>query len=125
MFKSKIQSDGSLEKLKLRIMVRVDLQNKYLVVDTLSPTAYMRTFQYYLEYAVKHKARVHRLDFIVAFFQSKVKNRVFVRLDGRYAYYLPEYSNYFGIFLILLKSMYGITNSEKLFSYELTGCLLD
>ena len=75
----------------------------------------MRTLQYFLGYAVKYKARVHELDFIGAFFQSKVKNSVFVRLESRYAYYLPEYSNYFGIFLILLKSMYGMTNSEKYF----------
>ena len=33
----------------------------------------------------KHKARVHQLDFIGAFFQAKVKNRVFVKLDSRYA----------------------------------------
>ena len=39
----KIQSDGSLDKLKLRIVVRGDLQNKELVVDTWSPTASMRT----------------------------------------------------------------------------------
>ena len=33
-YKAKMQSDGSLDKLKLRIMVRVDLHNKELVGDT-------------------------------------------------------------------------------------------
>ena len=33
-YKAKIQSDGSLDTLKLRIMVRVDLQNKEMVGDT-------------------------------------------------------------------------------------------
>ena len=37
-YKAKIQSDGSLDKLKLRIAVRGDLQNKELVGDTWSPT---------------------------------------------------------------------------------------
>ena len=37
-YKSKIQSDGSLDKLKLRIVVRGDLQNKEMVGDTWSPT---------------------------------------------------------------------------------------
>ena len=33
-YKAKIQSDGSLDKLKLRIMVRGDLQNKESFGDT-------------------------------------------------------------------------------------------
>ena len=33
-FKAKIQSDGSLDKLKLRIVVILDLQNKEMVGDT-------------------------------------------------------------------------------------------
>ena len=33
-YKAKIQSDGSLDKLKLRIVFRGDLQNKELVGDT-------------------------------------------------------------------------------------------
>ena len=53
----------------------------------------MRTLKYFLEDATKHKARVHQLDFIGAFLQAKVKNRVIVNLDSRYADYFPEYSN--------------------------------
>ena len=33
-YKAKTQSDGSLDKLKLKIVIRGDLQNKELVVDT-------------------------------------------------------------------------------------------
>ena len=84
-YKDKIQSDGSLDKLNLRIVVRGDLQNKEMVGDTWSPTASMRTLKYFLAYADKHRARVHQLDFIGAFLQAKVKNRVFVKLDMRYA----------------------------------------
>ena len=80
----------------------------------------MSTFKYSLTDAAKHKARVHQLNFIGEFLQAKVKNIVFVKLDSRYADYFPEYSNYFGIVLILLKSMYGMTNSGKLFADELT-----
>ena len=58
-YKAKIQSDGSLDKLKLRIVVRGDLQNKEMVRDTWSPTASMITLKYFLSDAVKHKARVH------------------------------------------------------------------
>ena len=46
--------------------------------------------------AAKHKERVHQLDFIGAFFQAKLNNRVFVKLDIRYTEYFPEYTKYFG-----------------------------
>ena len=80
----------------------------------------MRTLKYFLVDAAKHKARVHQLDFIGAFLQAKAKNRVFVKLDIRYTDYFPEYAQYFGRALKLLKSMYGMTNSGKLFAAELT-----
>ena len=46
-----------------------------MVGDTWSTTASMMTLKYFLADAAKHKARVHQLDFIEAFFQAKVKNR--------------------------------------------------
>ena len=72
-YKAKIQSDGSLDKLKLRILVRGDLQNKELVGDTWSPTASKRNLKYFLADATKHKARFHQLDFIGEFLQAKLK----------------------------------------------------
>ena len=82
--KAKIQSDGSLDKLKLRIVVRGYLQNKEMVGYTWSPTASMRTLKYFLADAAKHKSRVHQLAFIGSFLQAKVNNRSFVKLDIRY-----------------------------------------
>ena len=54
-YKIKIPSDGSLDKLKLRIVGRGDMHNKELVVDTWSITASMRDLKYFLEYGAKHK----------------------------------------------------------------------
>ena len=88
-YKAKIQYDGSLDKLKVRIVVRGDLQNKEMVGDTWSPTASMRALKYFLADAAKRKARFHQLDFILAFLHAKVKNRVFVKLDIRYTNYFP------------------------------------
>ena len=53
-YKAKIQSDVSLDKLKLRIVVRRDLQNKELVGYNWSPTASMGTFKHFLADATKH-----------------------------------------------------------------------
>ena len=88
-----------------------------MVGDTWSPTSSMRNLMYFLEYAAKHKAIVHQLYFIGVFLQAKVKNIVFVKLDMRYVEYFPEYAQYFGRYSRLLKSMYGMTNSGKLFAY--------
>ena len=67
-----------------------------MVGDNWSPTASKRTLKYFLADAAKHKARVHKLDFIGAFLQAKVKNSFFFMLDIRYTDYFPEYAHYFG-----------------------------
>ena len=85
----------------------------------------MMTLKYFLADATKHKARVHLLDFIGAFLKEKVNNRVFVKLDNRYKDYFPKYAHYFVRALRLLKSIYGMTNSGKLFADELTEWLLE
>ena len=119
-YKSKIQYDGGLDKLKLRIVIRGDLQNKEFVGDTWSSIASMRTVKYFLADETKQKAIVHQLYFIGALLQAKVNNRVFFKLASRYKYYFPEYLKYFGRALILLNYMCGMNNSGKLFADELT-----
>ena len=59
-YRAKIKFDGSLDKLKLRIVVRVVLQNKEIFGNTLSPTASMRTMKYFLADAAKLKEIVHQ-----------------------------------------------------------------
>ena len=43
----------------------------------------------------------------------------------RYADYFSEYAKYFGRALKLLKSVYGMTNSGKLFAGDLTEWLIE
>ena len=47
-YQANIQSYVSLDKLKLIVMVREDLQNKETIGDTWYPTASMRTLKYLL-----------------------------------------------------------------------------
>ena len=94
MFKKlKNRSGGSLDQLKLIIVIREDLQNIELARDAWSPTFSMKTFKYFLSDAVTHNTRVHQLDFTGKFLQAKVKNRVFVNLDSRYADFFTEHLN--------------------------------
>ena len=88
-YKARIKSYGSLDKLKLIIVVRGYLHNKELVRDTWSPTASMRNLKYLLVDATKHKAIFHQLDFIGSFLKAKIKNILFVKLESRYTDYFP------------------------------------
>ena len=54
-YNANIQSDGSIDKLKLRILVRGDLQNKEIVGDTWLPTAFMWTLKHFLADSAKHE----------------------------------------------------------------------
>ena len=85
----------------------------------------MWNLKYLLADSEKHRAIVHQLDFIGAFLQAKVKNRVFVTLNIRYEASFPKYSQYFGRALKIFKSMYRKTNSGKLFADELTEWLVE
>ena len=84
----------------------------------------MRTLKYFLADAANHKARGHKLDFIGALLQANVNNRVFLKLDISYAAYFSSNSQYFGRALKLLKYIYGMNNSGKLFADELIGWLI-
>ena len=57
-YKDKIQSDWSLDQLKLSIVVRGYLQHKEIVGYTWSPTTSM-TLKYFLAYSAKYKARFY------------------------------------------------------------------
>ena len=63
-YKSKIKYYGSLDKLKLIIVVWGDLQNKEIIGDIWYPTASIRILKYFLVGASKKKSRVNQLNFI-------------------------------------------------------------
>ena len=87
------------------------------------PHCFIAMLKFFLADAARHRARVNQLDFIGAFLQAKVEERIFVKLHERYAEYFPEYQQYFGRTLRLLRSMYGMTISGKLFVDDLTEWL--
>jgi hypothetical protein len=56
-FKVKVKSDGSLDKLKCRLVVRGDLQDKNITEDKWSPTASFRSLKMFLAHASRIKAQ--------------------------------------------------------------------
>ena len=80
--------------------------------------------KFFLADAARHKARGNQLDCIGAFLQATVKSRVFVELKFKYAGFFPHYKQYCGWTLRLVRLMYGMTISGKLFADELTNWLV-
>jgi hypothetical protein len=81
--KFKIKSDGSLDKLKCRIMVRGDMQDT-ATDDTWLPTAPFRSHKKYLADAARNRCRVNQLDLVEAFLPANVRGRISVSLPKVY-----------------------------------------
>jgi hypothetical protein len=111
-FKVKINSDGSLDKLKTQIVVRGDLQSG-VSEDKWSPTASFRSLKMFIAHASRLKARVKQLDFIGAFLQANTRSRIFVTIPAIIGNLFPEFKDYCGKPVHLAKSMYGMTLSGK------------
>ena len=121
--KAKSKSDGSLEKLKCRIVVRGDLQKSNEWEDTWSACAAIRTVKMFLAIASSMKRResnkaissdgAHNL-------QARTHSRIFVRLDPRCKEYFPDLSKWFGVPLRLKSCMCGVTFSGKFWALELS-----
>ena len=57
-YKGNVKSEGSLDKLNLRILLGRYFENKEMVVHTWYPTKSMRNLIYFLVDASKHKSRI-------------------------------------------------------------------
>ena len=123
-FKAKITSRGFLDKLKARCVARGDLQQVEEDPDNLwSPCVFTRTFKMFVAEAVKRCRPINQLDFIGAFCQGLVKERLFLQLPQEYAYLLPEYKEYFETPQLLVRSIYGLNVAAKVWNQDLTEWL--
>lgn len=113
--KIKLDQDGNIDKLKVRICVRGDIHKRRntLMEDPHSPAASMRMSMMIMAEAVRHKSRLFQLDVIGAFLQARMRSRVLIMLPKIYGEVFPEFKAYCGIPLLLLKAMYGMTLSGK------------
>ena len=64
-----------------------------------------------------------QLDYVGAFLQAPVRGRIFVHLPQEFNDIYPEYKEYYGKPLRLIKSVYGIILSSKNWCLELQGYL--
>ena len=115
-FKVKIKSDGSLDKLKTHLVVHG---------DKWSPTASFWALKMFLAHTTRVRARVKQLDFVGAFLQAQTRSRIFVPIPPIFGILFPEYKEYCGKPVRLGKSMYGMTLSSKYWFLDLQEFLLE
>ena len=123
--KTKLRSDGMVDKLKVRIAIRGDLDKGAQDDDNSAPLASFRLLKVFLADAARHKKRAYHADFVGAYLQANMDRIVYVRLPSEWATYYSEYAEWFGVPLLLIKSAYGINSAGRLWAEELFGWFLE
>jgi hypothetical protein len=105
-FRTKLKSTGAVEKLKARICLRGDMQQRG-EWDTWCPIAGFRALRIFLSMSARQKCRTYQLDFVGAFLQSYAVDRTITMLPKEWSVLFPDLSHWFGIPLLCRKSLYG------------------
>ena len=122
--KLKFTSEGKIDKFKIRICARGDIQKQVFFEDTWSAMCSKRGIRIFLAKAAITRSKVKQLDFLGAFLQAPVRSVVYVILDNIIAEICPEYSKWCGVPLRLRRSIYGMTHSGKWWFLELLQWLI-
>ena len=105
-FRCKLKANGMVDKPKVRVCFRGDLQKDHIDGDTFTPIANFRELRRYLATAAAKGVRIYQLDFIGAFLQAYTKQITYTYLPKEWAYLVPEYAEYFGVPLLVVKALY-------------------
>ena len=124
-YKTKLRSDGLVDKLKTRIAIRGDLDQGATDEDNAAPLASFRLLKIFLCIAAQRKRRVHQADYIGAYLQAKMDRTVYVKLPLELKELFPDLAEWFGVPLLLLQSCYGINSAGRLWAEELFGWYRD
>jgi hypothetical protein len=110
-----------VDKLKVRIAIRGDLDKDAGDEDNAAPLATFRLLKMFLAMAAQRRRRVYQADFIGAYLQAKMDRIVYVMLPIEYKMYFPDLAEWFGVPLRLERSAYGINSAGRLWAEELFG----
>jgi hypothetical protein len=121
-FRTKLKSTGAIKKLKARICLRGDMQQKGQW-DTWCPIAGFRALRIFLAMAARQRCRVFQLDFVGAFLQSNAVDRTITMLPKEWEQLFPELADWFGIPLLCRKSLCGGQHCNKSWDNHLSNWL--
>ena len=114
-FTYKYDSDGYLLKFKARIVVRGDLERFQEERDVYAATLAAKTFRALIAIAAFFDLDIYQFDITNAFTHAKLEDRVFVRY--------PEGMNKPGKCIRLVRALYGLRISPKLWYNDLSSTL--
>ena len=117
-YKCKINKDGFIDKLKNRIVYRGDLYNPADPQDSWNPHASFLALKVYLALCAKYGIFPLQVDFLLAYLQANMRERVFVLFPEVWKKWLPEHVHkWIGRPVLLKKALYGYQYSGK-FLYQ-------
>ena len=103
--KTKLNSHAVLDKRKVRVCVRGDMQEKGNI-NVWSPTSSTRLLKRFIADAIYNGYKIYQLEFNQDFFQYEVKTRIFVTLDKECKQSFPGLSEHLGRLLRRKKCLY-------------------
>ena len=113
-YKCKLDQNGMIDKLKCRMVFRGDLYDPVLPEDSWNPFASHLALRFFLALCAKYKIFPAQADWVQAYLQCDMKEKVYIMFPAFWAEYLPEeLAKFCGIPLELLKALYGYTYSGK------------
>ena len=117
-YRCKLDKDGLIDKLKCRIVFRGDLYDPADPQDPWNPHASFLALKVFLAICARYGIFPAQVDFLLAFLQADMRERVFVEFPDAWKNFLPEHLwKWIGRPLKLRKALYGYNYSGK-FLYQ-------
>ena len=114
----KLDKDGNVDKLKCRIVFRGDLYDPVDLQDPWNPHASFLSLKTLMAICAKFSLFPKQVDFVLAYLQANMQERVFILFPDEWKKYVPEHLHkWLGRPVKLLKALYGFNYSGK-FLYQ-------
>jgi Reverse transcriptase (RNA-dependent DNA polymerase) len=117
--KTKLRSDGKVDKVKVRAAIRGDLDmSGPKDEDNSASLATFCTLKVFLAEAARRQRHVYQADYVGAYLQAKMDHVIYVTLPAALAEVFPDLAEWFGVPLLLEKAAYGIHAAGRLWAEE-------